>query len=65
MPDDNKLGVVDFLGLANSLILIAGNIAAQIVALRSLAQAAGATNAELDDLDVRLTAALAARKAEQ
>jgi hypothetical protein len=42
-----------------------GQLVTQIVQIRSLAQQAGATDAQLDALEVRLSAAIAARQAEQ
>jgi hypothetical protein len=53
------------IAVINGLIAAAGNIAVTIAKLKAVAAENGATDEQLADLDVRLTAALAAREAEQ
>jgi len=54
-----------YIGLLEYLIGLVGSMVALIGKLKAEAKAAGATDAELDALDVRLTAAIAARDADQ
>lgn len=51
--------------LANGLISIAGNLAEQIARVKAAAKKAGATDEQLAELDLKLSAAIAAREAEQ
>jgi hypothetical protein len=53
------------LALINSLLTVVGTAVAVIADLKAHAKAAGATDEQLAELDVRLTAALAVRRAEQ
>ena len=59
------MDIFTILAIINALIGTVGNLTTEIVVLKQLAKQAGATDEQLDALDVRLTAALAARKAEQ
>ena len=59
------MGVQEILAIANGLALVIGGIATQLAKLRGLAAKAGATDAELAEMDGRLTAAIAARIAER
>jgi len=54
-----------YLTTAEFLIALVGQIVRLIGTLKGQARAAGATDAELDAIDVRLTAAIAAREADQ
>jgi len=54
-----------YISLAEYLIGLVGSMVTLIGKLKAEAKTAGATDAELDALDVRLTAAIAARQAEQ
>jgi hypothetical protein len=56
---------MQYLTMAEYLISLVGTIVGLIAKLKGQAAAAGATDAELDALDVRLTAAIAAREADQ
>ena len=53
------------IAIINGLIGTTANLTTQIVVLKGLAKQAGATDAQLDELDVKLDAALARRRAEQ
>ena len=53
------------LALANGLVAVVGNITAEVLQLKALAAANGATDAQLQALDDALSLAIAARKAEQ
>ena len=55
----------EYIALANALIGIVGHLAVQVQKIKMLAQQAGATDAQLDDIDLRLTAALLRRQASQ
>ena len=54
-----------YIGLLEYLIGLVGSMVALIGKLKAEAKTAGATDLQLDALDVRLTAAIAAREADQ
>ena len=54
-----------YISLAEYLIGLVGSMVTLIGKIKAEAKSAGATDAELDALDVRLTAAIAARDADQ
>ena len=56
---------MEYITMAEYLISLVGTIVGLIAKLKGQAKAAGATDAELDAIDVRLTAAIAAREADQ
>jgi hypothetical protein len=60
-----KMDAAGYLEVAKGLIGLVGDISAQIAKLKLSAAAAGASDEELATLDVKLTAAIAAREAEQ
>ena len=53
------------LELAEGLVTLVGNLTAQIIKIKALAAKAGATDEQLSALDVRLSAAIAARQSEE
>jgi hypothetical protein len=54
-----------YISFAEYLIALVGSIVTLIGKLKAEAKSAGATDAELDALDVKLTVAIAAREADQ
>jgi len=57
--------LIAILKIASALVSVIGSATNEIAKLKVLAAGAGATDEQLADLDVRLTAAIAARQAEQ
>jgi hypothetical protein len=56
---------MEYITMAEYLIALVGTIVRLIDKLKGQAKSAGATDAELDALDVKLTVAIAAREADQ
>jgi len=57
--------IANLINIGTGLTALVGTIVGQVLQIRVLAQAAGASDAQLDELDGRLSAAIAARQAEQ
>jgi hypothetical protein len=56
---------MEYITMAEYLISLVGTIVGLIAKLKGQAKVAGATDAELDALDVKLTVAIAARETDQ